>query len=151
MPVVFLNLTDTGFTAQIVREAALTSEHHMVVENDMPLHDADYWPTLARELITSVREKAAKTYTMNSVLALDVTRLGWAGQWPITQEAVSAFDSELDNHRSEWGPLKGVVVFRSWMWDQADPAANTIQLVTFRGDDIAQLVAVLLRATVSAA
>lgn len=124
-PVICLNLAETGFTAQIVRGAAITSEHHVVVENDMPLRDADYWSTLAREIITSVRDKAAKTYSMDSVLALDITRLGWTGRWPITAGASSAFDTVLDNYQAEWGPLKGVVLFRSWMWDQTDPAANT--------------------------
>lgn len=150
-PVVSLNLAETGFTAEIVRGAAITSEHHVVVENDMPLHDADYWPTLAHEIITSVRDKAAKTYSMDSVLALDITRLGWTGQWPITVEATSAFDTVLDNYQAEWGPLKGVVLFRSWMWDQTDPAANTVQLFTFRGGDMARMVAALLCVTVSAA
>lgn len=137
-------LPEAGFTARIVQGAGILPQAHVATE-DMPFpgHSTSYWSTLARQIITSVQEKASKTYTIPSVLALDISRLGWCGKWPIDVSWTKAFDDVLDKDCT-WGPLTGVVLFRSWLWDHSDPTTNTLQVVTVRGSDVAYLVAALL-------
>jgi len=69
-------------------EAALVAEvmpgmgvgPEVSVPAEMP-HDWDaHWRAAARELTETIRGKAAKTYAVDSVLAIDVSRLGWAGR-----------------------------------------------------------------------
>jgi hypothetical protein len=136
-------LHQVGLVAEIVPGDVATTEARVLSIDDMPGDSQEYWRTAAQEIIPCVAEKACKSYTVDSVLALDVSRLGWCGKWPIDTVWTAAFDDVLDNECT-WGPLKGIVVFRSWLWDRANPELNTLQVVTVRGGDLAMLVASLL-------
>lgn len=141
-------LPQVGLVAEIMPGVGIISEARVLSVDDMPGDSPKYWRAAAMEIVSSVGDKARKPYTMDSVLALDVSRLGWCGRWPIDNVWTAAFDDVLDNHCT-WGPLKGIVVFRSLLWDRADPAANTLQVVTVRGSDLALLVANLLSSSVT--
>lgn len=136
-------LPQVGLVAEIMPGVGVTTEALVLSVDDMPGDSEEYWQAAALQMVSSIKDKASKRYTMDSVLALDVSRLGWCGKWPIDTRWTAAFDDVLKSNCA-WGPLKGIVVFRSWLWDRADPAVNTLQVVTVRGGDLAMLVATLL-------
>lgn len=112
------------------------------VPAEMP-HDWDaHWRAAARELTNTVQGKAGKAYAVDSVLAIDVSRLGWAGQWPADSSWTTIFAQVLDE--CDWGPLKGIILFRSPLWNHTDPAAQMLEPLCVRGDDMALLVTALL-------
>jgi hypothetical protein len=81
------------------------------VPAEMP-HDWDaHWRAAAREITDTVGGKARKTYAVDSALAIDVSRLGWAGRWPADPSWTAIFGQVLDD--CDWGPLKGIILFRS--------------------------------------
>jgi hypothetical protein len=112
------------------------------VPAEMP-HDWDaHWRAAARELTSTVHGKAGKAYAVDSVLAIDVSRLGWAGRWPADPSWTTIFAQVIDE--CDWGPLKGIILFRSPLWDHADPAVQVLEPLCVRGDDMALLVTALL-------
>jgi hypothetical protein len=143
-------LPQAGLVAEIMPGEVATTEARVLCIDDMPGDSQEYWRAAALQIIPSVTDKACKTYSMDSVLALDISRLGWCGKWPIDTVWTAAFDDVLDNKCTR-GPLKGIVVFRSWLWDRANPELNTLQVVTVRGGDLAMLVATLLSSSSSRA
>lgn len=99
-------LPQAGLVAEIMPGVGITTEARVLSVDDMPGDSPEYWRAAAMEIVSSVGNKARKPYTMDSVLALDVSRLGWCGKWPIDNVWTAAFDDVLDNHCT-WGPLKG--------------------------------------------
>ncbi len=112
------------------------------VPAEMPQDWDVHWRAAARELTDTVRGKAGKTYAVDSVLAIDVSRLGWAGRWPADPSWTTIFGQVLDE--CDWGPLKGIILFRSPLFDPANPTAQLFEALCVRGGEMAALVAALL-------
>jgi hypothetical protein len=137
-------------TSITFREAALVAEvmpgmglgPEVNVPAEMPHDWGAHWRAAARELIGTIGGKAAKAYVVDSVLAVDVSRLGWAGRWPADPSWTAIFGDVVDS--CDWGALTGVILFRSPLFDAADPKAQVIEPLCVRGGHMAALVAALL-------
>lgn len=56
-----------------------------------------HWRAAARELTGTVVGKAKKNYAVDSVLAIDVSRLGCAGPWPANPSWTAIFGRVFDD------------------------------------------------------
>jgi hypothetical protein len=131
-------------------EAALTAEvmpgmgigPEVNVPAEMPGDWDAHWRAAARELTGTVGGKARKNYAVDSVLAIDVSRLGWAGRWPADPFWTAIFGHVLDD--CDWGPLNGIILFRSPLFDPLSPESQILEPLCVRGGEMAALVAALL-------
>jgi hypothetical protein len=120
-------IPELGLTA-MVHDGGLVSEPGMRVTYEPLLTDDlwDYhWKMAALQIKDTVEEKGRKTYGLPSILVLDVSRLGYAGQM-LTEAGIAKFQDELD--RCELGNLRGVLVVRSQL------TAEILEALCWRGD-----------------
>jgi hypothetical protein len=103
------------------------------VPAEMP-HDWDAHWRAAREITDTVGGKARKTYAVDSALAIDVSRLGWAGRWPADPSWTAIFGQVLDD--CDWGPLKGIILFRSPPFGPTSPKAQIFEPLCGRGSEM---------------
>jgi hypothetical protein len=94
-----------------------------------PLQTAEqwsyHWKLAALQIKDTVEEKGRKAYALASILVLDVSRLGYAGQM-LTEEGIAEFQKVLDG--CELGNLGGVLVVRSQL------TAEILEAVCWRGN-----------------
>jgi hypothetical protein len=105
-------IPELGLTA-MVHDSGPVSWPGMRVTYEPLLTDDQWeyhWKMAARQIKDTVEEKGRKTYGLPSILVLDVSRLGYAGQM-ITEAGIAKFQEELDG--CELGNLRGVLVVRS--------------------------------------
>ncbi|GEM_PF-5543332 len=105
-------IPELGLTATL-HPAGPVSGPGMRVTYQPPLTAAEWdhhWSMAALQSKDPVEKKGAKTYTMPSILVLDVSRLGAAGQQPL-RPWTGKFQDVLD--RCELGHLGGVLMVRS--------------------------------------
>jgi len=84
-----------------------------------------HWKMAALQIKDPIEKKGKKTYTIPSIVVLDVSRLGWAGQQPIGPWT-SEFQDVLD--ACDLGNLRGVLVVRSELTSQG------LEPLCWRGD-----------------
>ena len=84
-----------------------------------------HWKLAALQIKDTVEKKGRKGYALPSILVLDVSRLGYAGQM-LTEVGIAKFQEVLDG--CELGNLGGVLVVRSQL------TAEILEAVCWRGN-----------------
>ncbi len=85
-----------------------------------------HWKMAALQIKDTVEKKGRKTYALPSILVLDVSRLGYAGQM-LTEPGIAKFQEQLDS--CEFGNLGGVLVVRATeLGDPGRPVLAGLQL-----------------------
>jgi hypothetical protein len=102
-----------------------------------PLQTAEeweyHWLMAALQTKDTIEEKGRKTYGLPSIVVLDVSRLGSAGQMPAEASWTRKFQDVLD--ACELGNLGGVLEVRSQLTSEA------LEPLCWRGDDSLALAA----------
>jgi hypothetical protein len=99
------------------------------------LTDAEWehhWKMAALQIKDPIEKKGKKTYAIPSIVVLDVSRLGEAGQRPLGPWTGN-FQDVLDG--CDLGNLRGVLVVRSELTSQ------NLEPLCWRGDDLAVVAA----------
>ena len=120
-------IPELGLTA-MVHDGGPVSGPGMRVTYEPLLTDDlwDYhWKMAALQIKDTVEKKGRKTYALPSILVLDVSRLGYAGQMP-TEPAIAKFQEQLNS--CELGNLGGVLVVRSQL------NSEILEALCWRGD-----------------
>ena len=84
-----------------------------------------HWKMAALQIKDTVEKKGRKTYALPSILVLDVSRLGYAGQM-LTEAGTAKFQEVLDG--CELGNLGGVLVIRSQL------TSEILEALCWRGE-----------------
>jgi hypothetical protein len=84
-----------------------------------------HWKMAALQIKDTVEKKGRKTYPLPSILVLDVSRLGYAGQM-LTEPGIAKFQEQLGS--CELGNLGGVLVVRSQL------NTEILEVLCWRGD-----------------
>jgi hypothetical protein len=120
-------IPDLGLTAMVHNGGPVSGPGMRVTYEPLLTDDLwdHHWKWAARQIKDRVEEKGRKTYALPSILVLDVSRLGYAGQM-LTPAATAKFQEELDG--CELGNLRGVLVVRSQL------TAEILEALSWRGD-----------------
>jgi hypothetical protein len=112
---------------RVTYEPALTDEHW-----------EHHWKMAALQIKDPIKKKGRKTYALPSIVVLDVSRLGAAGQAPADASWIGKFQDVLDT--CELGNLSGALVVRSEL------VSELLHPLCWRGEEslAAAAVAVLL-------
>jgi hypothetical protein len=84
-----------------------------------------HWKMTAWQIKDTVEKKGRNSYALPSILVLDVSRLGYAGQM-LTEAGIAKFQEVLAD--CEHGNLSGVLVIRSQL------ASEILEALCWRGD-----------------
>jgi hypothetical protein len=120
-------IPELGLTA-VVRGAEAISDPGMRVTYESLLTEDQWeyhWKMAALQIKDTVEKKGRKAYEMPSILVLDVSRLGYAGQM-LTVTGITRFQEVLDG--SDLGNLDGVLVVRSQL------TSEILEAVCWRGE-----------------
>jgi hypothetical protein len=121
-------IPDLGLTATL-HPAGPVSGPGMRVTYQSLLTDAEWehhWKMAALQIKDPIQKKGKKTYAIPSIVVLDVSRLGWAGQQPLGPWT-SKFQNVLD--ACDLGNLRGALVVRSELTSQ------NLEALCWRGDN----------------
>jgi hypothetical protein len=121
-------IPELGLTA-MVHDGGPVSGPGMRVTYESLLTDDqwDYhWKMAALQIKDTVEKKGSKTYALPSILVLDVSRLGYAGQM-LTGPGIAKFQEVLDG--CELGNLGGVLVIRSQL------TSEILEALCWRGEN----------------
>jgi hypothetical protein len=131
-------IPELGLTAML---HSVVSDPGMRVTYESPLTEEQWdhhWRMAALQIKDSIEKKGRKTYALPSIVVLDVSRLGAAGQMPAEASWMGRFQNILDT--CELGNLDGAVVMRSEL------VTENVHPLCWRGEEslVAATVAALL-------
>jgi len=120
-------IPELGLTAMVHDGGSVPGPDMRVTYEPLLTDDLwDYhWKMAALQLKDTVEEKGRKTYAPPSILVVDVSRLGYAGQM-LAEAGIAEFQEVLDG--CELGNLSGVLVVRSQL------TSEILEAVCWRGD-----------------
>jgi hypothetical protein len=108
-----IQIPELGLTAML-HDGGPLCRPGMRVTYEIPLGEdkAEYhWTMAARQIKDPIEKKGRKAYALPSIVVLDVSRLGTAGQEPAGASWTHKFQDELD--ACQLGNLRGALVVRS--------------------------------------
>jgi hypothetical protein len=120
-------IPELGLTAMVHSGGPVSGPGMRVTYESLLTGDQwDYhWKMAALQIKDTVEKKGRKTYAMPSILVLDVSRLGYAGQI-LTGPGIAKFQEVLDI--CELGNLGGVLVIRSQL------TSEILEALCWRGE-----------------
>jgi hypothetical protein len=120
---------ELGFTAVLSPGAGVSRPGMRVTyESLLTTEEWDHhWAMAARQIKDKIEDKGLKTYELPSIVVLDVSRLGEAGQIPLGSWT-SEFRGVLDN--CKLGNLSGALLVRSTL------TSRVIEPLCWRGDSV---------------